>query len=62
MLAFIDDSDSDYYSDADDSLLRNIIELFRQIDVNDDGSMEWDEFSNHIIESGMNENNSKLLN
>ncbi len=30
----------------------NLIELFNEIDVNGDGTMEWEEFSNHIIELG----------
>lgn len=34
-------------------LVKNLIELFRQIDVNGDETLEWDEFSNHIIELGM---------
>ena len=34
-------------------LVRNLIELFRQIDVNGDNKLEWDEFTNHIIELGM---------
>ena len=34
-------------------LVRNLIELFRQIDVNNDGSLEWEEFTNHIIELGI---------
>ncbi len=34
-------------------LVKNLIELFKQIDVNGDGTLEWDEFSNHIIELGM---------
>ena len=29
-----------------------MIELFRQIDVNNDGSLEWDEFTKHLIELG----------
>lgn len=45
----------------DDSLILNIIELFKQIDVNDDGSLEWEEFSNHIIESGMSKRESKFV-
>ena len=32
---------------------RRLIDLFVQIDVNGDGSMEWDELSAFIIESGM---------
>ena len=35
------------------NLVKNLIELFRQIDVNGDETLEWDEFSNHIIELGM---------
>lgn len=34
-------------------LVKNLIELFKQIDVNGDETLEWDEFSNHIIELGM---------
>lgn len=34
-------------------LVKNLIELFRQIDVNGDETLEWDEFTNHIIELGM---------
>ncbi|CAD8108111.1 unnamed protein product [Paramecium primaurelia] len=30
-----------------------LIELFKEIDVNGDGTMEWVEFSNHIIELGL---------
>jgi len=29
-------------------------EAFEQIDVNGDGSLEWDEFSNFIVETGKN--------
>ena len=35
------------------NLVKNLIELFKQIDVNGDETLEWDEFSNHIIELGM---------
>lgn len=34
-------------------LVKNLIELFRQIDVNNDAQLEWDEFTGHIIEMGM---------
>lgn len=34
-------------------LVRNLMELFYQIDVNDDKLLEWTEFTNHIIELGM---------
>ena len=33
-------------------LCKNLIELFRQIDVNNDQTLEWEEFTNHIIELG----------
>lgn len=45
-----------------DALIINIIELFKQIDVNDDGTLEWEEFSNHIIESGMSTSESNFVN
>ena len=31
----------------------NLIDLFKEIDVNGDETMEWEEFSNHIIELGL---------
>ncbi len=34
-------------------LVKELIELFRQIDVNDDQTLEWEEFTNHIIELGI---------
>ena len=33
-------------------LVKNLIELFRQIDVNGDEQLEWEEFTGHIIEMG----------
>jgi hypothetical protein len=33
--------------------LLGLIDLFKEIDVNGDETMEWDEFSNHIIELGL---------
>lgn len=29
-----------------------LIDAFKQIDVNGDASLEWDEFSNYIVENG----------
>lgn len=40
------------YSDKT-KLVKELIELFRQIDVNNDETLEWEEFTNHIIELGM---------
>jgi len=34
-------------------MIRSLIDLFRQIDVNNDKTLEWVEFTNHIIEMGM---------
>jgi hypothetical protein len=34
-------------------MVRNLIDLFREIDVNNDKTLEWVEFTNHIIELGM---------
>ena len=31
----------------------DLIELFAQVDVNGDGTMEWEEFTNFIIDAGM---------
>ena len=31
----------------------NLCELFAQIDINGDGTMEWDEFTSFIVEMGM---------
>lgn len=39
------------YSDKS-KLVKELIELFRQIDVNNDETLEWEEFTNHIIELG----------
>jgi len=42
-------------------LVRNLIDLFEQIDVNDDKTLEWVEFTNHIIELGMVREESNLI-
>ena len=36
----------------DTSLVANLCELFAQIDVNGDGTMEWEEFTSFIVETG----------
>jgi hypothetical protein len=28
----------------------NLVELFREVDINGDGEMEWDEFTRFIVE------------
>ena len=35
------------------ALVRNLMELFEEIDVNGDEDLEWVEFTNHIIDQGM---------
>jgi len=39
------------YSDKT-KLVKELIELFRQIDVNNDETLEWEKFTKHIIELG----------
>ena len=36
-----------------EKLSLGLIDLFKEIDVNGDGTMEWEEFSSHIIELGL---------
>ena len=35
------------------ALVKSLLDLFKQIDVNGDKTMEWEEFSNYLIELGM---------
>ncbi|TMW66701.1 hypothetical protein Poli38472_014013 [Pythium oligandrum] len=35
------------------SFIQDLVELFAQVDVNGDGTMEWEEFTSAIIEGGM---------
>lgn len=37
---------------SDAQLVSHLCELFAQIDVNGDGTMEWDEFTSYIVEAG----------
>ena len=39
--------------EAHHRMIRSLVDLFRQIDVNNDKTLEWVEFTNHIIELGM---------
>ncbi|GLE04976.1 hypothetical protein PINS_up013960 [Pythium insidiosum] len=34
-------------------LIANLCELFAQIDINGDGSMEWEEFTSFIVDTGL---------
>uniref|UniRef100_K3XC49 EF-hand domain-containing protein n=1 Tax=Globisporangium ultimum (strain ATCC 200006 / CBS 805.95 / DAOM BR144) TaxID=431595 RepID=K3XC49_GLOUD len=38
---------------AEHQLVANLCELFAQIDINGDGSMEWEEFTSFIVETGL---------
>lgn len=40
---------------TDDQFAANLIEFFDQVDINGDGSMEWEEFTSFIVEMGMSE-------
>lgn len=39
-----------------------LIDFFKEVDVNGDQSMEWEEFSNHIIELGLLRNDRSFKN
>ena len=39
-------------------LVRNLIELFKEVDVNNDGDLQWDEFTNYIVELGKEKKDS----
>jgi hypothetical protein len=46
-----------YHSDITDDqhkieFVEALIDAFKQIDVNGDETLEWDEFSNYIVETG----------
>ncbi|RLN54081.1 hypothetical protein BBJ29_007871 [Phytophthora kernoviae] len=42
-----------WQSDSVVKFIEDLIELFAQVDVNGDGTMEWEEFTSAIIEGGM---------
>eukprot|EP00520_Triparma_pacifica_P014822 CAMPEP_0118634720 /NCGR_PEP_ID=MMETSP0785-20121206/1698_1 /TAXON_ID=91992 /ORGANISM="Bolidomonas pacifica, Strain CCMP 1866" /LENGTH=682 /DNA_ID=CAMNT_0006525715 /DNA_START=109 /DNA_END=2154 /DNA_ORIENTATION=+ len=46
--------DMDHFM-TDDQFAANLIEFFDQVDINGDGSMEWEEFTSFIVEMGMSE-------
>lgn len=60
MLEYLDYNKSN--KDEHLSVTLALIELFKEIDVNGDGTMEWEEFSNHIIELGLQRNDRGLKN
>lgn len=38
---------------SEQQLVANLCELFAQIDLNGDGSMEWDEFMSFVVDTGL---------
>lgn len=42
-------------------LVRNLIELFKEVDVNNDGDLQWDEFTNYIVELGKEKKDSVFV-
>ena len=39
-----------------------LVDFFKEVDVNGDQSMEWEEFSNHIIQLGLLRNDRSFKN
>ena len=37
------------------------LELFRQVDVNDDGGMEWEELVSYIVEAGLSKSGGNAV-
>lgn len=55
----------DYNKDSKEEVKKitlALVDLFKEIDVNGDGTMEWEEFSNHIIELGLLRNDRSFKN
>lgn len=54
------------YDDKNPKLKKNLtlalIDFFKEVDVNGDQTMEWEEFSNHIIELGLLRNDRSFKN
>ena len=42
--------------------VEKLIDSFKQIDVNGDETLEWDEFSNYIVETGISKQKSNFVN
>ncbi len=47
------DESSRLKSLTEKQLVANLCELFAQIDINGDGSMEWEEFTSFIVDTGL---------
>ena len=41
--------------------VEKLIDAFKQIDVNGDETLEWDEFSNYIVETGISKQKSNFV-
>lgn len=44
------------------SYIEKLIDAFKQIDVNGDETLEWDEFSNYIVETGISKQKNNFVN
>ncbi|KAL4445040.1 hypothetical protein ABPG74_018768 [Tetrahymena malaccensis] len=60
MLTHLDFDKSDVQKE--DQITLALIDLFKEIDVNGDGTMEWEEFSDHIISLGLLRNDRSFKN
>ncbi|KUG01127.1 putative WD repeat-containing protein [Phytophthora nicotianae] len=47
------DENSRLHDLSESQLVANLCELFAQIDINGDGSMEWEEFTSFIVDTGL---------
>ncbi|KAG7389280.1 hypothetical protein PHYBOEH_007545 [Phytophthora boehmeriae] len=47
------DENSRLHHLSESQLVANLCELFAQIDINGDGSMEWEEFTSFIVDTGL---------
>ena len=48
-----DEGEEQVLKPGEEDIVADLMELFAQIDVNGDGTMEWEEFTSFIVETGM---------
>lgn len=61
MIHFLIKEDAGALEPAEEkAMVANLCDLFAQIDVNGDGSMEWTEFTSFIVESGIAQKDNQL--
>ncbi|CAN0226723.1 unnamed protein product, partial [Ectocarpus fasciculatus] len=44
---------ADCISDVDVTIVANLCDVFAQVDINNDGTIDWDELSSFMIDMGM---------